>query len=38
MPKMRLLVLGDNALGNAYWPKQGWRQQTGLNYYSKSLL
>ena len=36
--KMRLLVLGDNALGNAYWPKQGWRQQTGLNYYSKSLL
>ena len=36
--KMRLLVLGDNALGNAYWPKQGWRQQTGLKYYSKSLL
>ena len=36
--KMRLLVLGDNALGNAYWPKQGWRQQTELNYYSKSLI
>lgn len=36
--KMRLLVLGDNALGNAYWPKQGWRQQSELNYYSKSLI
>ena len=36
--KMRLLVLGDNAVGNAYWPKQGWRQQTELNYYSKSLI
>ena len=36
--KMRLLVLGDNALGNAYWPKQGWQHQTALNYYSKSLL
>ena len=36
--KMRLLVLGVNALGNAYWPKQGWRQQSELNYYSKSLI
>lgn len=36
--KMRLLVLGDNAVGNAYWPKQGWRQQTELNYYSKNLI
>jgi ribosomal-protein-alanine acetyltransferase rimI len=36
--KMRLLVLSDNALGNAYWPKQSWRQQSELNYYSKSLI
>ena len=27
-----------NALGNAYWPKQGWRQQSELNYYSKSMI
>lgn len=35
--KMRLLVLGDNTGGNAYWQAHGWQRQTTLNYYSKTL-
>lgn len=34
--KSGLLVLKDNAAGNAFWVSQGWTERVDLNYYSKN--
>ena len=34
--KNGLLVLKNNAIGNAFWVSQGWTERVDLNYYSKN--